>query len=377
MENLVGQRFGRLRVKERSENDKHGNPRWLCKCDCENEKVAIGHNLKRGLTKSCGCLRKETIRQVHFIDLTGQKFNKLTVNKYLGTNNRNQRQWLCLCGCGKEAIVISSSLKSGSTKSCGCLRNEKLILRAKENRHLYKNSWTKEEDYILKQFYFDKGVRYCSQKLNRTIGSIASRAYGIGLHTNITSGNKLKKIIIHRISPNKVLSLCKIHGETVHYYNKNRISDCTICCRSRIKHPLTDKQKIETNKRAKKYRENPVINFSNRIRALIAIYLKRINNGSGPVKRGCFRHLDYTPVQLYNYLGNIKKLQDNKCPICQTSYDKCEMNIEHVIPLQRAKTEQEVINLFDLKNLNLMCKSCNSSKSDTDYNTWKDSLKWQ
>lgn len=75
-------------------------------------------------------------------------------------------------------------------------------------------------------------------------------------------------------------------------------------------------------------------------------------------------------LKLYNYINNIKRLQDNKCPHCQISYDKCVLSIDHVIPLERAKTEQEIIDLFDLKNLNLMCKNCNSSKQDRDYKIW-------
>jgi hypothetical protein len=33
---------------------------WLCRCDCGNEFVTTGMPLRKGLTKSCGCLRKET-----------------------------------------------------------------------------------------------------------------------------------------------------------------------------------------------------------------------------------------------------------------------------------------------------------------------------
>ncbi len=56
---LVGQRFGRLTVIERGENDKRGEIRWLCRCDCGNLKVVYGSLLRKGKTRSCGCLRKE------------------------------------------------------------------------------------------------------------------------------------------------------------------------------------------------------------------------------------------------------------------------------------------------------------------------------
>lgn len=56
---LTGQKFGRLLVIKMVERDKHHYVRWLCRCDCGNEKIALGNNLIRGLTLSCGCLRKE------------------------------------------------------------------------------------------------------------------------------------------------------------------------------------------------------------------------------------------------------------------------------------------------------------------------------
>lgn len=56
---LTGQKFGRLVVLARSgkTNDRHAA--WLCRCDCGEEKVVSGVNLRRGITQSCGCLNKE------------------------------------------------------------------------------------------------------------------------------------------------------------------------------------------------------------------------------------------------------------------------------------------------------------------------------
>lgn len=57
--NLIGQRFGRLVVVSRAENNKYQKTRWLCKCDCGTEKVVLAHDLRLGTAKSCGCYRKE------------------------------------------------------------------------------------------------------------------------------------------------------------------------------------------------------------------------------------------------------------------------------------------------------------------------------
>lgn len=56
---LTGQKFGKLIVIERAENTKDGRACWLCKCKCGEFVTAIGKDLRRGHTKSCGCLQRE------------------------------------------------------------------------------------------------------------------------------------------------------------------------------------------------------------------------------------------------------------------------------------------------------------------------------
>ena len=62
---LTGQKFGRLTVIKRGENSKSGQTKWYCKCDCGNPDLALiyASNLKKGFTKSCGCLNKEKAKE--------------------------------------------------------------------------------------------------------------------------------------------------------------------------------------------------------------------------------------------------------------------------------------------------------------------------
>jgi hypothetical protein len=61
----------------------------------------------------------------NFIDLTGQKFGRLTVLKQNGRSKNGQAlKWDCLCDCGNKTNVAGVSLRQGLTKSCGCFRNE-------------------------------------------------------------------------------------------------------------------------------------------------------------------------------------------------------------------------------------------------------------
>lgn len=64
--NMVGRRFGRLMVIERAELPAftvNNHAWWRCKCDCGEVVDVSGASLRRGLTRSCGCLRKETARR--------------------------------------------------------------------------------------------------------------------------------------------------------------------------------------------------------------------------------------------------------------------------------------------------------------------------
>lgn len=53
---MTGQRFGKLTVVSRAENNKHGQAMWNCLCDCGNFTISSGGNLRGGRSKSCGCI---------------------------------------------------------------------------------------------------------------------------------------------------------------------------------------------------------------------------------------------------------------------------------------------------------------------------------
>lgn len=66
------------------------------------------------------------------LNLLGQTFNYLKVIEEAGTDNQGSL-WKCLCKCGNEVIVRGKQLKFGSTKSCGCYKNE--LIRARSLTH--------------------------------------------------------------------------------------------------------------------------------------------------------------------------------------------------------------------------------------------------
>ena len=62
---ITGNKYNKWTVIERAENDKNGGARWLCRCECGNEKIVQASHLKNGASQSCGCLNKERSRQAH------------------------------------------------------------------------------------------------------------------------------------------------------------------------------------------------------------------------------------------------------------------------------------------------------------------------
>jgi hypothetical protein len=61
---MIGLVFGRLTVVARAENTKGGGAQWVCRCECGEQKVNTRKNLIKGRVRSCGCLRRETSREI-------------------------------------------------------------------------------------------------------------------------------------------------------------------------------------------------------------------------------------------------------------------------------------------------------------------------
>ena len=124
--NLIGEKFGKLTVIQKSNKKINGGLVWICQCECGNTKEVTSKSLRSGTCKSCGCLKQETDKKPkgNVIDLTNKQFGHLTVIKRDGSDVRGQAKWLCKCDCGNPNFisVLSSNLRNGHTVSCGCER---------------------------------------------------------------------------------------------------------------------------------------------------------------------------------------------------------------------------------------------------------------
>lgn len=131
-----------------------------------------------------------------FIDLTGQKFGKLTVDKYKGKNKHNQSIWLCKCQCGNNKIIVGTSLRNGSTRSCGCLNIGRITHGL--SKTLTYSSWKcmikrcQNPNYKRYKDYRGRGITVCDRWLKfenflEDMGERPGKEYSID-RTNNNSG---------------------------------------------------------------------------------------------------------------------------------------------------------------------------------------------
>lgn len=132
---LTGQRFGKLVVLSLAEPrvcpSGQKQRRWLCHCDCGNDKIINQQDLLRGSAKTCGCGKIMRGR-----DRTGERYGRWTV---LGraplekaTHNGQKYGWLCRCDCGTERVLSTQDLIQ--TKSCGCLLSDTAKVKNDKNQ---------------------------------------------------------------------------------------------------------------------------------------------------------------------------------------------------------------------------------------------------
>lgn len=75
------------------------------------------------------------------IDLTGKRFGKLTVIKRAENAENGFSRWECQCDCGNKKIVRGNDLRSGSVKSCGCLRKTPFNTKHRESGTKLYRKW--------------------------------------------------------------------------------------------------------------------------------------------------------------------------------------------------------------------------------------------
>lgn len=112
----------------------------------------------------------------------GERYGRLTIveeaPKYCAPGGHSQRQVLCQCECGHVKIIRTASLRSGLTRSCGCLQAEYAaeacrngVRHGMEGTPTYK-AWSSMKQRCLNQkheyyaYYGGRGISICERWLS-------------------------------------------------------------------------------------------------------------------------------------------------------------------------------------------------------------------
>ncbi len=86
---LTNVRFGKLLVKRKVGNCRQGRSLWLCVCECGNEITTVSASLRNGLTKSCGCVKKERHSEESLAQVKiAAKLSAFEKGRFLGVRKR-------------------------------------------------------------------------------------------------------------------------------------------------------------------------------------------------------------------------------------------------------------------------------------------------
>lgn len=126
LEVMSGEVYGRLTIESELpvRRRKRGTERWFrCVCECGKSTEVPLRRLRSGKTKSCGCLSPKVPKP-----FVGMKYGRMTVlratGKVVTPSGVVCRIVECRCDCGNVKSCRLQSLRSGNTKSCGCLAKE-------------------------------------------------------------------------------------------------------------------------------------------------------------------------------------------------------------------------------------------------------------
>lgn len=143
----LNKKYGNWTVGERDLTNTSHDPYYICTCDCGTVRSVKGSRLRDGKSLSCGCSRnrKNELKP-------GEIFNRWTIVKLSDTKTRSDTSafYWCKCECGNEGRVRARDLITGHSKSCGCLRLERLTSIRGEAHHLYDPTISREERDIAK-----------------------------------------------------------------------------------------------------------------------------------------------------------------------------------------------------------------------------------
>lgn len=197
---------GRIKLEGTKQNEWEvlkylGDKQYECKCSCGKVKSVSASDLVNGISKSCG----HNNGRHRLKDLTGVKFGELTAVRYIG-----DKQWECLCSCGKKSIVLTGNLRNGSVRSCGC----------KQYNKIEKSTFIEVIDKYIKEHGEKPFVHDLSKILDRHEGNINRyiNEYCLRKYINSDYGSKAERELLSLFSDGEMHNRQILNGQELDIY---------------------------------------------------------------------------------------------------------------------------------------------------------------
>lgn len=134
------------------------------------------------------------------LEMVGRRFGRWIVKEYAGKDVKSNMFWKCLCDCGNIKIVRSDHLRSGASKSCGCLNIEIVKKRNTTHGMTKKSIWKiwrgmlnrcNNPKYHEYRYYGGRGITVCKRwlKFEDFFSDMGDRPYKLTIDRKDNNGD--------------------------------------------------------------------------------------------------------------------------------------------------------------------------------------------
>jgi len=183
------------------------------------------------------------------IEMVNKKFGRLTVIEDVGADKRQEALWRCLCECGNIIVSLGGNLRSGHTKSCGCLKKE--LAREALTTH--------GKRYIPEYKIWADMIQRCTNQKRDAYKNYGGR--GIAIDKKWMSFEFFYKDMGDR--PSKLYTIERIDNDKGYYKENCKWATYTEQSRNKRigKNNTTGRNGVNWVKETKKYRAEIMVNY--------------------------------------------------------------------------------------------------------------------